>query len=151
MKATPGMTREQYLATVYPSRVTEPFMVPAGMESEHANDTSEVPVEGPAPPAPDYIMEGPVDREEDTVFSLEDLPLLPPLDETDSEQDEDLFSTPPEEMIQALQAMVASGDQETITAQDEMTEADWLWESAFKDDQMFDMPSPSPSEEDIKS
>ena len=144
------MTREQYLAAVFPSRVSaEPIMVPAGMESEHANDTSEVPAEGPAPPVPNFVMEGP--RDQRKITKLEDLPPLPPLSEqaADSDIDEDLFSTPPESVIEAIRSVISTmSEPETVTSQSEMKDEDWLWDASFNPEEMFDMPSPTPSEED---
>ena len=148
LRATPGRTREQYLAAVFPPQVSsDPIMVPAGMESQHANDTSEVPAEGPAPPVPSFVMEGPMEQRR--ITKLEDLPPLPPLSDQASDIDEDLFSTPPESVMEAIRSVISSmPEPETVTSQNEMTDEDWLWESTFVAEEMFDMPSPTPSEEE---
>ena len=121
LRNTPGMTREEYRRRAYVYHNEPPVVnyIPAGMEEDHENDVP-VPVEGIAPPAPDYVVEGPPATVQTGQFS---------------DVESDAFITPPssplsEENLKELAAIIADVDanllaEVTITSQADMTESDW--------------------------
>ena len=161
LRNTPGMTKEEYRrrAYVYHREPAAPGVrfIPAGMEVFHENDVP-VTVEGMAPPAPDYIMEGPSSLKHptstDTAVAAQfyDAP-DPAVESTQSDADaiDESFFTPLSSPLSAenlaeLAAIIADMEEnlleDRVCSQADMTVEDGGWEAAFN------IPSPSPSKED---